>query len=239
MSILFISDLHLSEDRPDITERLVSLLEGYSGRTEALYILGDLFEAYVGDDDDAPLVRNVEKQLRAFSNRGSDVFFMHGNRDFLVGQDFAERAGLTILADPTRIELAGKPTLLMHGDSLCTDDAAYQAFRAEVRSPQWQQTFLAQPLAARKAFAEQARQQSQQHTASVSETIMDVNQRAVEDTFVKHGLRRIIHGHTHRPNWHHYAANCERIVLGDWFDQASMLVVDDDELSLYPEPASS
>lgn len=238
MSTLFISDLHLSDDRPDILERLESLLDGYAGRTEALYILGDLFEAYVGDDDDAPLIHDVAAQLKAFSGRGSDVFFMHGNRDFLVGEQFAERAGLTLLPDPTRIDLAGKPTLLMHGDSLCTDDVAYQAFRQQVRAPTWQQAFLSQPLATRRAIADQARQKSQQHTASASESIMDVNPLAVEETFVHHGLRRIIHGHTHRPGWHQYAAHCERIVLGDWFDQASMLVVDDETITLYPQPVS-
>jgi len=226
MTTLFISDLHLDESRPRLVAAFEELLAGEARGARALYILGDLFESYIGDDDDAPLNARVAHATRKVRDAGVPVYFMHGNRDFLLGEDYAVRAGMTVLADPAVIELTGERVLLMHGDTLCTDDVEYQKFRALVRDPQWQQAFLAKPLAERRAFAAQARGESRKHTASAKPEIMDVNQIAVEATMRRHGVRRLIHGHTHRPATHHFdidGRKAERIVLGDWYEQASSL----------------
>jgi UDP-2,3-diacylglucosamine hydrolase len=228
MTTLFISDLHLDESRPRLVAAFEELLAGEARGARALYILGDLFESYIGDDDDAPLNARVAHATRKLRDANVPVYFMHGNRDFLLWQDYAERAGMTLLADPTVVELAGERVLLMHGDTLCTDDVEYQKFRALVRDPQWQQAFLAKPLAERRAFAAQARGESRKHTASAKPEIMDVNQIAVEATMRRHGVRRLIHGHTHRPATHRFdldGAPAERIVLGDWYEQASSLTL--------------
>ncbi|MCE5232161.1 MAG: UDP-2,3-diacylglucosamine diphosphatase [Mizugakiibacter sp.] len=229
MATLFISDLHLDDARPQITALFERFLADEARAADALYILGDLFEAWVGDDDDAELPARVAAALRGVREAGVPVRFIAGNRDFLLGEDYACRAGMDLLADGSVVDLCGTPTLLLHGDTLCTDDAAYQAFRRQVRDPQWQRRFLAQPLATRKAFAEQARAASRAHTRSADYAIMDVNAEAVAAALRAAGVRRMIHGHTHRPAVHDFAldgAPAQRVVLGDWYEQGSVLRVD-------------
>jgi len=226
MSTLFISDLHLDAARPHIVELFTRFVAEDARQAEALYILGDLFESWIGDDDDSPLAQQVGQSLRALMQTGVPVFFMHGNRDFLLGQNYAKRAGMTLLVDPAVVQLDGERTLLMHGDTLCTDDAAYQEFRAVVRNPEWQNQFRARSLSERHAFAAQARAESVKHTAGAKPEIMDVNQHAVIAAMREHGVRTLIHGHTHRPATHHFeldGQNAERVVLGDWYEQSSVL----------------
>jgi len=238
MSTYFISDLHLDAGRPAATEAFEAFLGGLPAGTDALYILGDLFESWIGDDDDAELPARIATALRATSARGIAVYFMHGNRDFALGQDYAGRCGMTLLPDPCVIDLYGDPTLLMHGDTLCTDDHAYQAFRSQVRNPQWLAHMLSQPLAVRRTFAEQARAGSREHTAMTAESIMDVNDGAVKDSFRRHGVDLLVHGHTHRPAVHRDEVDgrpCTRIVLGDWYEQGVILRADaDGRLRLAP-----
>lgn len=225
MTTLFISDLHLDDSRPQIVDAFEKLLAGEARHTDALYILGDLFESFIGDDDDAPLNARVARATRSLRDAGVPVYFMPGNRDFLLGPDYAERAGMNLLADPTVIELSGERVLLMHGDTLCTDDVAYLKFRALVHDPDWQHGFLAKPLAERRAFAAQARGESRKQTAMKPAEIMDVNQIAVVSAMRQYGVRRLIHGHTHRPATHRFDADgmkAERIVLGDWYEVSSV-----------------
>lgn len=240
MATLFISDLHLDPERPRITALFGHFLDCEARGADALYILGDLFEAWVGDDDPSPCGAFVADRLQALSASGVPVFFLHGNRDFLLGEDYAARAGMTLLPDPVRIELHGVPTLLMHGDLLCSEDTAYQRFRAQTRDPAWQRAFLSQPLDARLAFARQARGASRQHqgelrAAGTMETITDVSPETVAATFAGHGVDRIIHGHTHRPAIHRDGPRT-RIVLGDWYEQGSVLRVDEDGIQLSALP---
>jgi UDP-2,3-diacylglucosamine hydrolase len=240
MTTLFISDLHLDAERPEITRLFGEFVDGEARGADALYILGDLFEAWVGDDDPSETGRFVAEKLKALSDGGVPVSFIHGNRDFLLGDDYARRAGMAILPDPVVVLLHGQPTLLMHGDTLCTDDVAYQQFRSQTRDPRWQAQFLAQPLAARIAFAQQARAASQAHQSGLKdagsmETITDVSPAEVADTFRRYGIDRIIHGHTHRPAIHDADVDgraCRRIVLGDWYEQGSVLRVDGDSARL-------
>jgi UDP-2,3-diacylglucosamine hydrolase len=231
MATLFISDLHLDPARPEITRLFGAFVDGQARGADALYILGDLFEAWVGDDDPSETGAFVAERLKGLADSGVPVGFMHGNRDFLVGAGYARRAGMALLTDPTRIDLYGRPVLLMHGDTLCTDDLAYQQFRAQTRDPAWQRQFLAQPLEARLAFAQQARAASQARQgelreAGTMETITDVAPAAVDAAFAAHGVDTIIHGHTHRPAVHALDVDGrprERIVLGDWYEQGSVL----------------
>jgi UDP-2,3-diacylglucosamine hydrolase len=230
MSTLFIADLHLDDSRPHIT----SLFEHYLAsdevrRADALYILGDLVEAWIGDDDDAELPQRIARATRAVHDAGVPVYFMVGNRDFLLGDAFAERAGFTLLDDGTVHDLYGTPTLLMHGDALCTDDVAYQAVRRNVRTPEWKAQVLSMSLDARRAFAAKAREDSRAHTGSTQETIMDVNAGAVADAMRAAGVKHLIHGHTHRPAVHHFdldGQTAERTVLGDWYEQGSAFQID-------------
>ncbi len=234
MATLFISDLHLDPERPRITELFVHFLRGEARQADALYILGDLFEAWVGDDDPSEVGATVAEEIRALVDAGVPVYFMHGNRDFLLGADYARRAGMTLLPDPSVILLHGKPVLLMHGDLLCTDDVAYQQFRAQVRDPRWQAQFLSQPLPARLAFARQAREASARHQSGLKdegtmETITDVAPTTVALTLHRFGIPTLIHGHTHRPAVHTLdleGSSAERIVLGDWYEQGSVLRAD-------------
>ena len=234
MTTLFISDLHLDAERPEITELFGGFLRDEARGADALYILGDLFEAWVGDDDPSDTGTLVAEALRAVSAAGTPVSFMHGNRDFLLGHDFARRAGMAILTDPSVVCLYGRPTLLLHGDTLCTGDVAYQQFRAQTRNPTWQRQFLAQPLAARLAFAQQARAASKAHQSGLSsqgtmETITDVAPDEVAGVFARFGVDTMIHGHTHRPAMHQVDVTGRarrRIVLGDWYEQGSVLRVD-------------
>jgi UDP-2,3-diacylglucosamine hydrolase len=235
MSTLFVSDLHLDPSRPRITALFLDFLAGEARRAEALYILGDLFEAWVGDDDPGEPGASVCAALQALSASGVAVYLMRGNRDFLFGPDMARRCGARLLPDPCVVDLHGQATLLMHGDLLCSDDLAYQAFRSQVRDPAWQAQFLAQPLAARQAFAAQARAASQKHQAGVSETITDVAAGTVQAVMAAHGVDRLIHGHTHRPAIHALdvaGRPARRVVLGDWYEQGSVLRVDADGMAL-------
>ena len=230
MATLFVSDLHLDPERPAITELFGHFVDGEARDADALYILGDLFEAWVGDDDPSTAGAFVADRLRALADSGVPVSFIRGNRDFLLGQEYAERAGMTILPDPAVVMLQGEPTLILHGDLLCTDDTTYQAFRAQTRDPRWQAQFLAQPLLARVAFAAQARAASKARYGELqasgqSETITDVTPATVREWFKRYGVRRMIHGHTHRPAIHDEGDGHTRIVLGDWYEQGSVLRV--------------
>jgi UDP-2,3-diacylglucosamine hydrolase len=230
MTTLFISDLHLSSQRPDITELFVGFLEDRAAHAEALYILGDLFEVWLGDDMTMPEYQNAIDGLRRLSDGGVSLFFMHGNRDFLVREAFELATGASLLEEPHCIELNGEKTLLMHGDTLCTDDVEYQKFRAMVRDPQWQRTMLAKSPEERLALAQQYRTMSQTETANKEEAIMDVNQQAVEQIMRQYGVLQLIHGHTHRPHIHHFRLDgkpAKRLVLGDWYEQGSVLECDD------------
>ena len=219
MTTLFISDLHLEESRPDITEAFLGFLDGKASGVDQLYILGDFFEAWIGDDERTPLQEQIATALRKLRDSGTRIFLMHGNRDFLIGQDFCDRAGATLLDDPTVINLYGTPTLLMHGDSLCTADVEYQKFRANMRNPQMQKMMLARPLEDRQQMARQLRQMSMAKNQGKAEDIMDVTPEEVVRELEHHGVQLMIHGHTHRPAIHDLEANGEparRIVLGDW-----------------------
>lgn len=224
---LFISDLHLDPARPEIIRLFLSFLEGLDpAETPGLFILGDLFEAWIGDDDDNPALLPPLEALAGASARGIHIGLMHGNRDFLLGERFATRTGCELLAEPTRIDLHGTETLLMHGDTLCTDDHEYQAFRSLVRNPDWQADFLARPLTERRQIAAGLRETSRERTGEKAEEIMDVNQAAVEAVMREHGVSQLIHGHTHRPAIHRFELDgrpARRIVLGDWYEQGSLL----------------
>lgn len=229
MATLFISDLHLEDSRPQMTEVLLRLLAGEARDAEALYILGDLFEYWIGDDAVTPTAQAVAGSLRALSDSGVPCYFQHGNRDFLLGEQYASQAGMKLLPETLVVDLYGTPTLLLHGDTLCTDDVEYQAFRAQVRNPQWQAGFLALSIEERIAVAKQARDASKQHTSSASMDIMDVNPQAVQQAFADHQVRHMIHGHTHRPAVHEHILengdSASRIVLTDWYKRGGVLRV--------------
>jgi UDP-2,3-diacylglucosamine hydrolase len=228
VTTLFISDLHLDDKRPGATELFLSFLGGEAGSAEALYILGDLFEYWLGDDAPTPVGQAVCQGLASLSANGVACHFMHGNRDFLLGQAFARQAGFSLLAEETVIELYGRPTLLLHGDSLCTDDVGYQQVRKIMRDPAWQEDFLLKSPQDRVRFAQEAREMSAEYKQGVSMEIMDVNATAVVDAFTRHGVGHMIHGHTHRPAVHEHSlptGTGERIVLGDWYEQGSVLRV--------------
>jgi UDP-2,3-diacylglucosamine hydrolase len=228
VATLFISDLHLDDQRPRIVDLFAAFCAGQARQADALYILGDLFETYIGDDDDAPLNACIAKALRGVADAGVPVYFIAGNRDFLLGEDYARRCHMTRLDDGSTVALYGMPTLVSHGDVLCTGDHAYQAFRKQARDPAWQSTFLAQPLDERRAFAGQARRASRAHTSVADTAIMDVDHDAVEAAMRQARVTRMIHGHTHRPAIHEFTLDDEpvqRIVLGDWYEQGSVLQV--------------
>jgi UDP-2,3-diacylglucosamine hydrolase len=228
---LFISDLHLCDSRPHISQAFHAFLEKTAVKAQALYILGDLFEYWAGDDSiKADSLQPSIHALRSLALKGIPIFLMHGNRDFLLGKGFENTTGITILPDPSLITLYGKPVLLSHGDALCTDDIAYQQFRAEVRSEAWKTQFLSQPLNDRISYIEQLRAKSEQAKSAKSMQIMDVNSAAVDDLLHKFSRPPIfIHGHTHRPKKHIHnidGKTCERWVLGDWYEQGSYLKLD-------------
>jgi len=229
MSTLFISDLHLQDQRPEVYRWLQAFLAKPARQAEALYILGDLFEYWIGDDALSPLATELAREIAALSDAGLPIFFVHGNRDFLLGPAYAARAGLTLLPEESVVDLYGQPTLLLHGDTLCTDDSEYQAFRRQSREPSWQAAVLARSVEERLQLAREARDASMKHTGSSAMEIMDVNQEAVRDAFHRHGVRRMIHGHTHRPAVHHHdltdGSSGERIVLADWDVRGSYLEV--------------
>jgi UDP-2,3-diacylglucosamine hydrolase len=240
VSTLLVSDLHLDAARPDTTALFLRFLRDEARDAEALYVLGDLFEAWVGDDEDDALADAVRTGLRAVADAGVPVWLARGNRDFLLGPRFAGACGARLLPDPAVAMIAGEPTLLMHGDLLCSDDHAYLAFRAQVRDPAWQADFLAKPLDARRAYAAQARQASALHQGALREggmleAITDASEGTVAATMARYGVRRLIHGHTHRPAIHTLdpcGRTAQRIVLGDWYEQGSVLRVDADGVEL-------
>ncbi len=226
---LFISDLHLTSERPASNEAFFAFLEREAPGATGLYILGDLFEFWVGDDDLAdPLNAIVAGFLGNTAKAGTPVYVMHGNRDFLLAQAFCNAAGAVLLADPTEVDLFGTRTLLMHGDTLCTDDQPYQDWRKLCRSEAWQKPFLAEPLQARREEMLTLRRQSERDKQAKSSTIMDVNEDAVRQALRDHGCQRLIHGHTHRPGHHVVDVDgkrCERWVLPDWYGRGGYLEV--------------
>ncbi|NTV95047.1 MAG: UDP-2,3-diacylglucosamine diphosphatase [Thiobacillus sp.] len=219
---LFVSDLHLSPEHPATVERFLGWLNETAVGAEAVYILGDLFEYWPGDDFlDTPFPTPIVAAMRRLVERGTRLYLSHGNRDFMLGAAFCQAIGASLLAEPSLIDLNGRPTLLLHGDSLCTDDLAYQRFRRMVRDPAWQQAVLTKPLTERLAIAQQMREQSESDKSGKSNMIMDVNADAVANAFRQSGCRHMIHGHTHRPARHLLAVDghdCERWVLPDWYD---------------------
>ena len=235
---LFISDLHLSPDTPAATDTLLNFLRTTAKEADALYVLGDLFEYWIGDEGLAqPFAKVVAQVFRALADSGVPVYFMHGNRDFLLGGQFALASGMKLLNDPTVVDLYGTPTLLMHGDTLCSDDVEYQKFRAMVRNPVWQRAFLAKPLDERVRMARQVRGKSEQAKQVKDMTIMDVTPATVEEAFRTHQYARLIHGHTHRPARHEHMVDgrgCERWVLADWYDHGSYLQCDAGGCRLQP-----
>ena len=223
---LFVSDVHLDTQAPQATAQFLTFLREQAARAQALYILGDLFEAWVGDDDRDPQKEEVTAALSGLRDAGVPCFVLHGNRDFLLGKAFCERSGCVLLDDPVVAQFGGEPVLLTHGDALCTDDHSYQELRSTVRDPAWQRRFLALPRARRELLADEARAGSKRHTARTVPIIMDVNQDAVAAAFRAAGVRRMIHGHTHRPGVHDLVVDAvpvQRIVLGAWYEQGSYL----------------
>ena len=228
---LFISDLHLTADRPETVERFLALCGDRARGAERFFILGDLFDAYIGDDNRAWPFSAVRQALAGLTRDGTKVGFQAGNRDFLVGERFARETGVRLLGDHERIDLYGTPTLLMHGDLLCTDDVQYQAARLRVRSPEWQANALAKPLWMRKLYARWYRFKSGLDKGGKTLDIMDVNQDAVADTLRRFNVHRLIHGHTHRPGRHEFTIDgqpAERFVLPEWNGEEWLLVVDAD-----------
>jgi UDP-2,3-diacylglucosamine hydrolase len=230
-STLFISDLHLDVARPAVTRALASFLARHQ-HCDRLYILGDLFETWIGDDDDAPIAAEIAALLRDYSAAGPALFIMGGNRDFLLGEAFCATAGAQLLADPTVIDLYGKPTLLMHGDSLCTADTQYQAFRCTARDPLWQKQLLARSLQERRILAGDLRAMSKEANSNKAEDIMDVTPSEVDKVMGVYGVKQLIHGHTHRPATHKVNAGY-RWVLGDWDAQGWAIKASSTDINLH------
>ena len=232
---LFISDLHLAGERPAANEQFFRFIREEAARANALYVLGDLFEYWAGDDElkdpvGDPLAAEVAAAFQALSKKGVSVNLMHGNRDFLVGKDFVEASGAQLLGDPSIIPWKGEPVALLHGDTLCLDDHDYQAWRRIARSTEWQREFLSKNLSERKKTVQGLREKSKDVIAAKAADIMDVNQEAVREVFRRLKVRRMIHGHTHRPARHELevdGARCERWVLPDWYGRGGYLALDD------------
>lgn len=239
MATLFASDLHLDSESPWAIDAFLKFLAGPARGAEALYLLGDLFEVWVGDDDDNADNARTCAGLKALTDSGVAVYALHGNRDFLLGEQFARRTGVKLLPDPVMVDLYGVPTLLSHGDVFCTEDASYQQLRSIVRQPKWQRRFLGLPLGARRSLASAARAGSKAHTERTIPTIMDVNPDAVTRAFRATGARRLVHGHTHRPAIHPSVVDgvkAERVVLAPWYEAASCVAVDADGVREIPLP---
>ena len=239
MATLFIADLHLQTEEPAITAGFLRFLQGEVRQADALYILGDLFEAWIGDDDPNPLHQQIASAIKAVVDAGVPCYFIHGNRDFLVGQRFARQSGMLLLAEEERLDLYGREVLIMHGDTLCTDDPGYLAFRAKVHTPWIQRLFLALPLLIRRRIAARMRADSKAANSSKSMDIMDVNPQAVVDVMERHHVQWLIHGHTHRPAVHELQANGQpawRVVLGAWHSEGSMVKVTPDDVELIHFP---
>jgi UDP-2,3-diacylglucosamine hydrolase len=229
VSALFISDLHLTEERPAANEQFIDFLEGKARAADALYILGDLFEYWIGDDDlEEPFNAVMAGLLRGLTRASVPVYVMHGNRDFLMGERFCAATGAQLLADPTVHEIQGVKTLLVHGDTLCTDDADYQNWRRIARSDEWQREFLAKPRAERRSMILGLREKSKAVIQAKPAEIMDVSQAAVVEALRRHGVTRLVHGHTHRPGRHTHAVDghpAERWVLPDWYGRGGYLEI--------------
>ncbi len=243
MSVLLISDLHLQEERPDVTRAFLDFLQTRARDAEALYILGDFFEVWIGDDGMTPYHEGIAKALRALADSGTRIYLMHGNRDFMIGKHFCRKAGCTFLPDPSLVQLGGETVLLMHGDTLCTRDVQYLRKRARIRSPLG--LFVLRhlmPLPKRQALASKLRQESREKTAMKATDIIDVTPDEIPRIMLKFGVRKLIHGHTHRPAIHELQVAgrpAQRIVLGDWDAQGWALQVDADNFNLAPFPISS
>ncbi|TAK78706.1 MAG: UDP-2,3-diacylglucosamine diphosphatase [Gammaproteobacteria bacterium] len=234
---LFISDLHLEENYPDTTQRFLALLKNCDASIDAIYILGDLFEAWIGDDDDTPFHRDIIHALRAVTQTGLPIYFMRGNRDFLIGKKFLQATGCKMLPDEEKINLYGTAVLLMHGDTLCTRDIAYLKWRKKSRHPILNTLLFSMwPLAFRRWFANKMRVKSMLHTQSAAKEIMDVTQEEVERVMQKHRVYYLIHGHTHRLGTHEFTLNqtqATRMVLGAWHQQGSVLEWNQDGKKLF------
>ena len=239
MATLFIADLHLQTEEPAITAGFLRFLRGEAKSADALYILGDLFEAWIGDDDPNPLHREMAAAIHALVDSGVPCYFIHGNRDFLIGKRYARESGMTLLPEEQVLDLYGRKVLIMHGDTLCTDDIGYLAFRAKVHTPWIQKVFLALPLFIRNRIAARMRAGSKAANSSKSMTIMDVNPQAVVRVMEKHEVQWLIHGHTHRPDVHSLIANgqpAHRVVLGAWHTEGSMVKVTPEGVELIAFP---
>ncbi len=235
----FIADLHLAQNRPDITACFLSFLKNDATKAQTLYILGDLFEYWLGDDDDSPFIMEISQAIKSLAALGCKVYFIHGNRDFLLGQRFAKQSNMQLLPEVTLIDLYGKPVVIMHGDTLCTRDIGYQAFRKKSRSWWWQTIIKSLPLFVRRKIANNYRDQSATATAIKSQDIMDVTQGEVIRCLEQHQSQLLIHGHTHRPAVHEIKANqknAQRIVLGDWYEQGAWLKVTPESMELMNSP---
>jgi len=227
----FISDLHLSDKHPELTQAFFKFLEESKEACTHLFILGDLFETWIGDDDDSSINIEIKQALKAFTTNGPETFFIHGNRDFLVGEAFAKETGITLLPDPYTLEINNQKVILSHGDFLCTDDKDYIDFRNQVRDKDWQDEFLKKSLGQRKQIARNLRTDSKEATSKKSNEITDVNNQSVEDFINEHQPHIFIHGHTHRPNIHDVGSS-KRIVLGDWGEYGWLLTIDGQEFNL-------
>jgi UDP-2,3-diacylglucosamine hydrolase len=231
MKLGFISDLHLSENTPSVTEGFFEFLKTAAQELSHLYILGDLFEAWVGDDDDSQHAMSVMQKINHATRNGLEIFFIHGNRDFLCGQKFAEQSNLTLLPDPFFLNFFDQKIALSHGDNFCTEDLEYIKFKKEVRSEKWQQEFLQKPLDDRLNIASNMRDASQKNNSNKDISIMDVTPNAIQEFFVEHRIDLLIHGHTHRPNTHQINSGT-RIVLGDWHKTGWCLMLDEQQQEL-------
>jgi len=239
MAYCFISDLHLQEGRPDITQAFVGFLDTTAKKAKRLYILGDLFEAWIGDDLKTELSLIIKEKLSLLNDSSTAIFAMHGNRDFLIGEKFCEDTGVTLIDDPCKLNLFGKATLLMHGDLLCTKDVDYQKFRNTSRDPQWRKEFLNKPIEEREKIAKELRSASKKATNLKKEEIMDVSPEAVEEIMTSNNVELLIHGHTHRPKVHSLEINetpAKRIVLGDWDKSAWYIWMDNKSCELKEFP---
>jgi UDP-2,3-diacylglucosamine hydrolase len=234
----FISDLHLSADRPDISKCLLDFLRDKAPTAEVLYVLGDLFELWIGDDDVNSFNQEIAAAFKGLADTGIPVLFLHGNRDFLIRNRYAKQAGFTLLPEQSVVDLYGTPTLIMHGDELCIDDIVYQKFRRKARGWWWPRLMLSLPLWARRKIAAKGRKTSQENQQKLTMEIMDVNHNEVLRVMKAQGVKRLIHGHTHRPAIHELSIDgqaAQRIVLGDWYEQGSILKVSDKNLELQVE----
>ncbi|WP_189637772.1 UDP-2,3-diacylglucosamine diphosphatase [Thalassotalea sp. HSM 43] len=239
MLTYFIADLHLTQERSDITECFLSFIEEQAPIADRLYILGDFFEYWIGDDDDNPYVLNIAAKLKQLSEKGTEIFFIVGNRDFLIGERFAANCGMTLLPDSKVIDLYGQRALIMHGDTLCTNDIEYQKFRKKSRSWWWQFIIKSLPLKTRRKMAQNYRQKADSSEKMQAKEIMDVSQSEVEAQMREHDIDLLIHGHTHRPNVHQFELDgkpATRIVLGDWYEQGAWLKYTEQGFELLNRP---